>query len=126
MVRNGNTASSTHHPAIRPAGRPRTHTIEEAVKSVITEDDFRRVADGAQMRIAPGALITRVARDLAAQRGIKFDRSKKERPQSVKPIAIGSDHGGFEMKEQIKRYLEDLGYAYNDFGTYSNNAVDYP
>ena len=131
----GSTGSKTAQPMTRiidiappetPAVKPGPQTIDESVKSVITEDDLRRVADGANIRIAPGALITPLARDLAAQRGIKFDRSKKERPQSVRPIAIGSDHGGFEMKDQLKRYLEDLGYAYNDFGTYSNNAVDYP
>lgn len=41
-------------------------------------------------------------------------------------IAIGSDHGGFELKENIKKYLEDKHIAYHDFGTDSKDAVDYP
>jgi len=41
-------------------------------------------------------------------------------------IAIGSDHAGFELKEKIKKFLEKLGYKYKDFGTDSNESVDYP
>ena len=41
-------------------------------------------------------------------------------------IAIGSDHGGFLIKEQIKKYLEQNKISYNDFGTNSEESVDYP
>ena len=41
-------------------------------------------------------------------------------------IAIGSDHGGFKLKEEIKKYLEELGIKYKDFGAYSEDRVDYP
>lgn len=41
-------------------------------------------------------------------------------------IAIGADHVGYEMKEQIKEYLEKKGIEYKDFGTYSSDSVDYP
>ncbi|MFN4152053.1 MAG: ribose 5-phosphate isomerase B [Candidatus Sericytochromatia bacterium] len=42
-------------------------------------------------------------------------------------IAIGSDHGGFELKEIIKEYItKDLNFEVIDFGTYSTIAVDYP
>ncbi len=41
-------------------------------------------------------------------------------------IAIASDHAGFELKEKIKKYLEQLDHEYKDFGTYSNESVDYP
>ncbi|MBN2876482.1 MAG: ribose 5-phosphate isomerase B [Bacilli bacterium] len=42
-------------------------------------------------------------------------------------IAIGSDHGGFELKEKIKSYLTDeLHLNYLDFGTYNTNRCDYP
>jgi ribose 5-phosphate isomerase B len=41
-------------------------------------------------------------------------------------IAIGSDHGGFHLKEDIKRLLEELGISYRDFGTNSTDSVDYP
>ena len=41
-------------------------------------------------------------------------------------IAIGSDHGGFELKECIKEFLENEGMEYKDFGAYDLNSVDYP
>jgi ribose 5-phosphate isomerase B len=41
-------------------------------------------------------------------------------------IAIASDHAGFELKEKIKKYLEELGFKYKDFGTDSIESVDYP
>lgn len=41
-------------------------------------------------------------------------------------IAIGCDHGGYELKQEIIGYLEKEGMAYKDFGTYSTDAVDYP
>jgi ribose 5-phosphate isomerase B len=41
-------------------------------------------------------------------------------------IAIGSDHVGFELKPMIIEYLQELGHAVEDFGTYSNERVDYP
>lgn len=41
-------------------------------------------------------------------------------------IGIGSDHGGFALKEAIKKHLEDRGLEYKDFGTYSDASCDYP
>ena len=41
-------------------------------------------------------------------------------------IAIGSDHAGFEYKEKIKELLGQLGHEVKDFGTHSNESVDYP
>ena len=41
-------------------------------------------------------------------------------------IAIACDHGGFELKEQVRAHLEAQGIAYKDFGCYSPESVDYP
>ena len=41
-------------------------------------------------------------------------------------IAIGADHGGYKLKEEVKRYLEENGIECKDFGTYSEERVDYP
>jgi ribose 5-phosphate isomerase B len=41
-------------------------------------------------------------------------------------IALGSDHAGFEYKEKIREFLKSLGHAVQDFGTHSNEPVDYP
>lgn len=41
-------------------------------------------------------------------------------------IAIGSDHGGYKLKEEIKKYLDEKEIEYKDFGTYSEERTDYP
>mgnify|MGYP004578001105 CR=1 FL=1 len=44
----------------------------------------------------------------------------------TKPIAIGCDHGALELKEQLKKHLEENNIAYNDLGTYTTESVHYP
>ena len=41
-------------------------------------------------------------------------------------IAIGSDHGGFELKKSIVDFLKDEGYEIQDLGTHSKDSCDYP
>lgn len=41
-------------------------------------------------------------------------------------IAIGSDHGGYKLKEEIKKYLDEKEIEYKDFGCYSEERTDYP
>ena len=41
-------------------------------------------------------------------------------------VAIGADHAGFELKDIIKQTLDELRVAYKDFGTESDDSVDYP
>lgn len=41
-------------------------------------------------------------------------------------LALGCDHGGYELKQEIMKYLEKNGIAYKDFGCYSEESVDYP
>lgn len=43
-----------------------------------------------------------------------------------KPIAIGSDHAGFDYKEDLISFLEGKGLLFKDFGTHSKDSVDYP
>ena len=41
-------------------------------------------------------------------------------------IALGCDHGGFELMKDVRIYLESAGYIYKDFGTFSPGSCDYP
>lgn len=41
-------------------------------------------------------------------------------------VAIGADHGGFELKETLKKYLRERGVSFNDYGTHGRESVDYP
>lgn len=41
-------------------------------------------------------------------------------------IALGCDHGGYELKKEIKKYLDEKEIKYSDYGTYSPERTDYP
>ncbi|MCB1056508.1 MAG: ribose 5-phosphate isomerase B [Acidobacteria bacterium] len=41
-------------------------------------------------------------------------------------IAVGADHAGLELKDHLRRYLEQQGHAVHDFGTHSPESTDYP
>jgi ribose 5-phosphate isomerase B len=44
----------------------------------------------------------------------------------IKVVGIASDHAGYELKQFVKKYLEKKGYAYKDYGTYTEESCDYP
>ena len=44
---------------------------------------------------------------------------------TLKTIGIASDHAGYALKQFVKQYLEEKGYAYKDFGTFSEESCDY-
>jgi ribose 5-phosphate isomerase B len=55
------------------------------------------------------------------------ERIAKSSVSREKPrIALGADHAGFRVKENIKKYLESAGYSVDDVGTWSEDSVDYP
>ena len=41
-------------------------------------------------------------------------------------LALGCDHGGYELMQEVKKHLEQRGIAYHDFGCSSTESVDYP
>lgn len=44
----------------------------------------------------------------------------------MKNIAIGSDHAGYSLKEELKKMLAEMGYSTEDYGCHSEDSVDYP
>jgi ribose 5-phosphate isomerase B len=100
---------------------------DESSKSVITEDDVRGLDQGAVLRIGEDARLTPLAADIVKERNIQLVRRNSRRgSKTSKLIAVGSDHGGFKMKEELKSLLGQLGHKVQDFGTDSEEAVDYP
>ena len=100
---------------------------DESSKSLITEDDLRGLEPGSKVRVAANAKLTPLAFDIVGERQIELIRKQPRQSASkVRSVAIGADHGGFEMKERLKGFLTDLGLQVRDFGTSSKDAVDYP
>ena len=102
--------------------------IDLTDRLVITEEDIRTASAGSTVRIAEKALVTPLASDFAHDRHITLERVAVPTvyARGSRKIAIGADHGGFEMKEALKKVLEELGCEYQDFGTNSTAPVDYP
>lgn len=57
---------------------------------------------------------------------VRVVAEEQARPLDLKSIAVGADHGGFELKKQLLTLLNRNGYAPIDCGTYSSDPVDYP
>jgi ribose 5-phosphate isomerase B len=110
------------------------------MKPLVTASDLERVAQNGELAITDDTLITPLARDEAERRGITFRIASARGPEpsssvaseqsspekSARVVAIGADHGGFELKQQLKGHLRDWGYQVLDLGTNSVEAVDYP
>jgi len=99
------------------------------MKDVVTAEDVRAVPPGGEIDAAPGAVVTPWAREVAATRGVRIVQTRPAAATGAGPtavVAIGSDHGGYALKEELKSHLTRLGYRFHDLGTHSTDPVDYP
>ena len=100
---------------------------DESSKMVITEADVSGLEEGARLRIAESAHLTPLAADIVRERRIELVRRvPRHGSREAKTVAVGADHGGFKMKEELKTFLSELGHRVRDYGTNSEDAVDYP
>ena len=99
-------------------------------RTVLTVRDLEATVAGGEMVVPHGTLVTPLAREEAERRSvtIRFEEPKAAAGEAVpaRIVAIGADHGGFDLKEQLKGYLREWGYTVLDLGTSSREAVDYP
>jgi len=102
-------------------------------RPLITEKDVEAIPTGGELRFPAEAIVTPRAREVALERKVSLPSepvpinplNMASTPDS-KVVALGADHGGFAMKETIRAYLEELGYAVKDCGAFSSESVDYP
>jgi len=100
---------------------------DESSKMLITEDDIRGLEPGSKLRVAENVKFTALAQDIVNDLKIELIHKQARKSKAkVRSVAVGSDHGGFKMKEQLKAFLTDFGLNVRDFGTESEEAVDYP
>ena len=117
-------------------------------KTLLTERDIvNAVREGKKTLFADGnTVITPSAKDKAKELKLQFTDTRESPDQSrqvkaaesytaatissanvgSKLIVIGSDHGGFQTKEMLKKYLAEIGYRTLDIGTNSEEPCDYP
>ena len=106
-------------------------------RRILTAADIDAVPREGELVVPSDAILTDRARELAGERGVRIrientsPESGVRRPESKAatrhgPVALGSDHAGYELKEYLKQFLQQLGYEVQDLGTSSTDAVDYP
>lgn len=107
-------------------------------KKLISDADVRGAArEGrTQLTIGPKTIVTPLARDAARELGVEIAMAAADNSDTAcgcehaRPeagvAAIGSDHGGFEMKGELKQAIEALGWKTIDVGTHSKESCDYP
>jgi ribose 5-phosphate isomerase B len=94
------------------------------MKEILTADDVRAVPLGGELAVSAGAIVTPWAREIAATRGVRILQGAEA--GTANRIDLGADHGGFALKEEIKKHLIRLGQPFHDHGTFSTEPVDYP
>jgi ribose 5-phosphate isomerase B len=114
-------------------------------RPLLDEDSVRRLPTGSTHAVPPGAIITPLARQIALEKRIRLvesaaggegrgasskgqaaDNGLQVTGEGDKSVALGADHGGYPLKEQLKQFLIGAGYRVLDCGAHSGDAVDYP
>lgn len=109
-------------------------------KKLISDADVRAAARAGQTQLTVGSktIVTPLARDVARELGVEMVAAASSGETAAEPcgcahaapaggtVAMGSDHGGFEMKGELKQAVEGLGWKVLDVGTHSKETCDYP
>ena len=97
------------------------------MKQVITAQD---VPVSGELRVAVGTIVTSSAREVAAGRGVRIVEVAQDQLSALAPpectVAMGSDHGGYRLKEALKPLLESMGLSVRDVGVSEEKPADYP
>jgi ribose 5-phosphate isomerase B len=107
-------------------------------RQLVTEADVMRARSaGKVLGVAPGSIVTPLARETAGRLGVRIEEGGAQASQAAAPpatpasppkkaVALAADHGGFALKEALKPFVSGLGFAVEDLGTSDMNPVDYP
>lgn len=118
-------------------------TVEAAIpqnsrgdRVLVTQDQVEKVSRGGRLEAPSGALVTPLARQAALERRVTIaqaqdapvavEQARAESPAGTRAIALAADHGGFELKELLRKHLRDAGHPVIDCGTDGPGPVDYP
>jgi ribose 5-phosphate isomerase B len=99
-----------------------------AACAFVSEREVMEAREAGVLEVTPEAIVTPLARDAADRYGVRFvgeQRAEAGTPgKSV--VALGADHGGVVLKDELKAFLEREGWPALDLGTHGEESVDYP
>jgi ribose 5-phosphate isomerase B len=97
------------------------------MRRIIIQED---IPASGELRIPKDAMVTAAARELAVKRGVVILEVPADQLTALAPpdrtVALGSDHGGFRMKEALKAVFSELQLAVRDVGVQDESPADYP
>lgn len=118
----------------RTLGRPAPSSAPR--RGLLTEADVMGLPFRSELVLPPGAMVTPLARQAILERQIRLRAEAPGHERAPAPssapgggratVAVGSDHGGFAMKEDLRQFLTERGQAVIDCGAPSDAPVDYP
>ncbi|MBE7532053.1 MAG: ribose 5-phosphate isomerase B [Chloroflexi bacterium] len=138
MVRQVVARTVGQLPLTSASGQVNGRTTPPPARPIIDANAIRQLPAHSTHTVPSGSLITPLAREAALERGIQLEiQSPKQEVRSPIPdhrplttdnrtVALGADHGGYQLKEQLKEMLAKAGYTVIDCGAHSSEAVDYP
>jgi ribose 5-phosphate isomerase B len=115
-------AAAGVHVEVTPS-EPAKRQASPANRELITVDSLRKTPDGGVFEVVDAALVTPLAEEEAHRRNVRLVRAGSSGRLRV---AVGCDHGGFKLKQDLLAWIGEAGHAPVDFGTRDENAVDYP
>jgi ribose 5-phosphate isomerase B len=115
----------------RATGKPLPPAPSDGQRILVTAKELEGIEVGGTVPLPAGALITPLARQVALERRISLisgrsASSDQDLSAKAPQVAVGADHGGFDLKQILKTQLRQRGYRVIDCGTDSPGSVDYP
>lgn len=103
-------------------------------RPLLDEETVRQLPANSTQPVASGTLVTPLARQAALERRIILQETPPNPVSNTgstqfdgeQTVAIGADHGGYNLKEQLKTAIAAAGYRLTDCGTHGTESVDYP
>ena len=109
---------------------PKSKASNTPAGKIINATTLEKIAPHTQLNILPNTIVTPLARQVALERNITLTNqptNHQTNPLTNQPtLALGADHGGNTLKEQIKPTIQAAGFQIIDCGTNSKDSEDYP
>ena len=94
--------------------------------TAIDDDQVQKIIQRVVAQVMGQATAPAPTAEVPGQAAGQATPRAESKADGARVVAIGADHGGFELKENLRAYVAELGFDVRDMGAYNKNAVDYP
>ena len=94
--------------------------------AAIDDDQIHQIVQRVVAQVMGQAQSSGPAADLPVPDATQAAPQPESKSGGARVVAVGADHGGFDLKENLRAYVTELGFDVRDMGAYNKNPVDYP